>query len=150
MSKKKAGYNDQLLDIVVNFGNVGVGDKSARLGVTVSRSLLTVAKAEKQFCEKRLSCCLVIAEDGAPPGQGTLGDVNGDVDLEADFDVKSIRFSSDEISFGLTGMLGSLDVGLLAKFAKKQGRLIVKDVTEIPEVDRKGAAAGEKDEDDED
>jgi hypothetical protein len=150
MSKKKPAPNGDVLDLIVQFGNMNAGDKSARIGVTISRDKLSVPKAEKQFCEKRLACCLVMAEDGASPEQGSLGGIVDDVELEAVFDVKSIRFSSDEISFGLTGALGSLDVGLLAKFAKKQGRLIVNEVSEIPEVDRKKAASGEKEAADED
>jgi hypothetical protein len=148
MAKKKPANNGDVLDLIVSYGNLNAGDKTARIGVTVSRDKLAISKAEKQFCEKRLACCLVMAPDGAHPDQGSLNGMMDDIELEATFDVKSIRFSADEISFGLTGALGSLDVSTLAKFAKKQGRLIVNDVSEIPEVDRKSAAAGEKDDDD--
>jgi hypothetical protein len=149
MAKKRDQQSDNgVLDLIVAFGNQGAGDKTARIGVSVPRSLLTISKAEKQFCEKRLTCCLVMAADGASPEQGSLGDMVPDIELEAVFDVKSIRFTADEISFGLTGALGSLDVGQLARFAKKQGRLIVNEVAEIPQVDRKSAAAGERDDDD--
>lgn len=144
MSKKRSNTNGDILDLVVNFGQMGAGDKTARLGIVVSRDKLSVPKAEKQFCEKRLTCVLVMASDGAHPDQGSLGGINDEMELKAVFDVKSIRFTADEISFGLTGALGSLDVGKLAKFAKKQGRLIVNEVSDIPEMDRKQAASGER------
>lgn len=150
MAKQRTGSNDNLLDLSVNFGNVGAGDKTARIGVQLSRSLLSLAKAEKQFCEKRLTCCLSMSADGAPPEQGHLNGIEvEDVQLTAAFDVKSVRFTSDDFSFGLTAMLGSIDVGKLAQFAKKQGRLIVQQVEAIPEEDRKKAASGEKEVEDE-
>ncbi len=149
MAKKKP--TGDVLDLIVDFGNVSAGDKTAHIGIQVSRDRLKLNKAEQQFCEKRLSCCLVMSSDGSHPEQGKLNGMDGDeVELEAVFDVKSIRFTADDIAFGLTGALGSLDVGLLAKFAKKVGRLIVNDVADIPEVDRKKAGSGEKDEEDED
>lgn len=151
-TKKPKRPSDDVLDLIVSFGQMGAGDKTARLGIVVSRQRLSVPKAEKQFCEKRLACCLVMSFDGGHPEQGSLDVMEGDeIELEAVFDVKRISFTSDEISFGLTGALGSLDVGKLAKFAKKQGRLIVNDVSEIPVeiVDGKKAASGERDDDDE-
>jgi hypothetical protein len=145
VAKKKP--ESDVLDLIVSYGNMSAGDKSARIGVSMARDRLTLPRAEKQFCEKRLACCLVMSADGSHPDQGHLNGMDADeIELEAVFDVKSIRFTADEISFGLTGALGSLDVGKLAKFAKKQGRLIVNDSTEIPEEDRKRAASGEKDE----
>ena len=160
MAKRKQPVSD-VLDLIVDFGNQSAGDKTAHLGISVSRSRLSIAKAEKHFCEKRLACCLIMSADGAHPDQGALDGMEPeDVELEAVFDVKAIRFTADDISFGLTGALGSLDVGLLAKFAKKTGRLMVTSVSEIPDtkpsvaagkahLDGKQAAAGEDDDDEE-
>lgn len=130
---------DDVLDLIVAFGNQSAGDKTARIGVTVSRGDLSLSKAEKNFCERRLRVCIVVKANGWQPDQPALpgmDEMSEELELEAVFDVKRLSFDGDNISFGLTGALGDLDVGKLAKFAKRTGRLIVREVAEIPEKEK--------------
>lgn len=134
MAKKK---EPDVLDLIVAFGNVSAGDKTARIGASMDRSLMTLPKADMTFCERRLTAVLIIKCNGDHPDQGTLdGMKQDDIELESVFDVKRLAFTRDDISFGLTAALGGFDVGKLAKFAKRTGRLIVNNVTDIPEEER--------------
>ena len=154
MAKKKPKSRDGLIDLIVSFANVNIGDGSARIGITTARARdtdsLSLAVADKNLCERRLTGCIIVKENGDHPEQGTLGGMEPEeIELESIFEVKSITFKKDHIGFGLNFSLGDIDVGQLAKFAKRTGRLIILEVGDIPEMDRKTAASGEKDDDDE-
>lgn len=133
MAKKKAPSS--VLELPVSFGNVSIGDKTARIGVTVDRSNITVKKADDSICEKRLTGQIIAKPNGEAPDQGRLQGMErlGDSELDATFDVKGFSVTKDALSFGLTFLLGSVDVAELASFAKREGRLIIEDAEEIPE-----------------
>ena len=48
-------------------GSLNVGDEKTRLAVSISRSKLSVAKAEKNLCGKRLEIEIVARPAGAAP-----------------------------------------------------------------------------------
>lgn len=142
MDKKKQVEVDAVLDLAVSYGNVNIGDKTARIGITVARSVLKVTVADKQLCEKRLAGCMVAKRGN--PDQPTFNGMEDDLELTVMFDVKGFNVSADHISFGLTFALKSVDVQTLAQFAKREGQLIITSIEAIPE-DEDDGGEGEDD-----
>lgn len=139
MARKKAESNGTL-KLPVAFGGVSVGDKTARLGVTVIRSQLSVAQASKYLCDRRLTGRIVARPAGALAEQGSLPGMEGvDSEISGVFDVKGFTTSGRKISAGLTFAVSEIDVGLLAKFAKREGVLHIEGVEDL-------VAAGEAEE----
>lgn len=139
-----------LIDVPVEFGGVSIGEATARLGVRISRSCLTLAKADQCFCGHRLTGCVQLGGSDDASGQLKLAD-----DLEhavkATFDCKRLGVSADTLSIGLTFSLKDINVADLAKFSKGAGRLVVEDVSEIPESNSHSTkGSDEENEDDED
>lgn len=123
-----------VLDIPVEFGGVSIGDELARLGIKVSRSSLKLAQADKNLVGKRLTGWVQRTKNGEVEGQKRLpGMKDADLTLVGTFDVKRLGVSAEEISFGLAFNVRSVEVGELAQFAKRTGRLVVQGVEEIPE-----------------
>lgn len=133
MAKKKAP--DSVLDLIVSFGNVSAGDKTARIGVSMDRGVMKkLTDVDATFCERRLNAVLIVKANGDHPDQRSLDGMEPDeTEIESVFDVKRVSFTKDDLSFGLTAALGEIDVGKFAKFAKRTGRLIVNGVSDIPE-----------------
>lgn len=46
------------------FGGVSFGKKTARVGVSVQRKLLSLTKADDHFCDRRLSVAIPCPEQG--------------------------------------------------------------------------------------
>jgi hypothetical protein len=128
MAKK----NGSKLSVLVQFGDVGIGQETARVGVTIDRSALDLMTADQCFCGKRLIGKIILGRKDDSDGQGKLIE---DTDYEVDgaFDVKGINVKPGKISAGLTFSLASINVSELAKFAKGSGRMVVNEVQELPE-----------------
>ena len=136
MARKKVEY---LLDLAVAFGNLSVGDKTARIGITVDRQNLKVLEADKHLCERRLTCKLVARPKGENPDQGRMPGFEKDNDEAIDgvADVKGFSVSADHISFGLTFAIASIDIMALTHFAKRSGQFMVEGAEDIPEDEKK-------------
>ncbi len=130
MARKRTA---KVLDLAVAFGNLSVGDKTCRIGVSVDRSELSVSQADKNLCERRLSGYLVCKPPGDHPDQETFDGMDGDSEIKGVFDVKSFTVSKDALSLGLTFAVASVNVSALAHFAKRAGRVLIDEVDEIPE-----------------
>ena len=122
-----------LLTLPVAWGNLSVGDKSCRIGVTVDRSSLKVAEADKHLCEKRLTGQLQVKAPDEHPDQQHLDGMENGREVAGSFDIKGFSVSKDAITFGLTFAIASVNVESLAHFAKRAGTLLVDDSEAIPE-----------------
>lgn len=131
MAKRKPQH---LLDLPCEFGGVSIGDKTARVGITVGRGDLDVEVADRHLVERRLTGTLLALPDGSQPDQGTLPGVSdGRVQIDGTFDVKGVRLGGRTFTFGATFNLKGLDVEALSHFAKRAGKLLVVGSEEIPE-----------------
>lgn len=119
-----------VLDLPVSFGGVSIGDGTCRIGVTCDRGNLTVERADENLCGHRLTGKIEVKPKGEQPDQGVLPGM-AEPGLEGSFDVKGYRVTEKEIGFGMTFAVRDTDVGHLAKFAKRDGRLVVQDVAAI-------------------
>lgn len=129
MSKKNGKRPD--LDIPVEFGGVGIGQTTARLGLRISRNDLNIVAADETFCGHRLKGKVTLGQRDDAKGQGKMFD--SDIEVEDTFDVKRIGVTPGDITTGLTFNLSDVDISELAKFSKGTGKLCVYEVGEIPE-----------------
>lgn len=128
-SKKKS---ESVLELPVSFGNVNIGDETARVGISISRANLTVSQADKNLCEKRLAGRIIARSNGASANQDSLPGLDDDAEIEGLFDVKGFSATGKQISTGLTFLLSTIDVQTLARFAKREGQLVVNGIEELP------------------
>lgn len=131
---KKAAALAAAMEIPVAYGDVGIGETTCRVGVAVARDKLTLAKADAQVCGKRLVGRIVAVPGNANPEQTQA--FTDEVEVEAAFDVKSVRFNKKSLFFNLTFSIESVKVEDLAHFAKRAGRLVVDAITAIPAKDK--------------
>jgi hypothetical protein len=124
-----------VLDVPVNFGDVSIGDGTARIGVRIDRSLLNIDAADELLCGRRLNGRLLVTPPGDANSQTYIDpEVSGDLkhELESTFDVKRFSASPKNITAGLTFSLQEVEVSELSHFAKRGGRLVVASIAEIP------------------
>ncbi|MGB0888913.1 MAG: hypothetical protein ACPGWS_01395 [Solirubrobacterales bacterium] len=119
------------LDLPVKFGNVSIGESTARLTANFERDRIPLDLADDSFCERRLIGRVVLGHADDAPGQTKL--VDSDHVIAGAFDVKGFSVKTKAIGTGFTFVLEEIDVAELAKFANGRGRLIVDEVTEIPQ-----------------
>jgi hypothetical protein len=129
--KKETPEAVAALDLPVSFSNVSIGDGTARVGIQIDRAKLTISKADQNLCGRRLTGKLIAGGVGDAPGQTYLPGTKLP-ELVGIFDVKSFSVNKKRIGAGLTFILEGLDLGLIAKFAKRSGRLVVNGVEDIP------------------
>ena len=124
-----------VLDVPVEFGGVSIGLATARLGIKIDRSVLNIIAADEIFCGHRLSGRVIKGRSGDSPGQTSFTD---DLDeyLDAIFDVKNMSVTASAIGTGFTFSRADVDIETLSKMAKGSGRLVIRDVTDIPEEER--------------
>lgn len=112
---------DSVLDLPVTFGNISIGDKTARVGVTVMREQLSLSQADRNLCERRLNGKIISRPAGDNPDQASLPGMAFETTLEGVFDVKGFSVSKEALGFGLTFAIAEIDVSNLAHFAKRGG-----------------------------
>lgn len=127
--------------LAVKFGNVGMGDATATVRVTVNREVLNPIAADEMLCGKRLRVLMVLGAGVDPAQRDFWDDVRYRV--SATVDVKSYGVDPKNVKFGLTFNLTEVEDQPIAKFAKKEGCLVVEEVMNIPASDR-----GEDDDED--
>ena len=114
------------------FGNVNIGDHTARIGVRVARGFLNINAADECLPGHRLDVVAKLNKEGEDPKQQTLlDDIKWSVKGSAD--VKQFAVTADNISFGLTFSIADIKVEELSKFAKGTGEIQIMGVGEIPE-----------------
>ncbi len=146
MAKRKTSEPPAMLELPVEFGGISIGEKTARVGVSIDRANLTVTQADKNLCERRLTGRILARPADELPDQGRLPGMEHDTVINGVFDVKGISLSGRKISLGLTFALKGLDVSVLAHFAKRAGLLRVEAIEALPEADSNGT--GDDDHDD--
>lgn len=135
MAKRK----EKELDLPCSFGGVSIGDKTARIGVSIDRSSMELEQADSTLCARRLTATLVSKPAGENPDQLTLDGVDADPTLEkVSVDVKGFGVSTDHLTFGITFNRKDLDLETLANFAKRSGRVTIHNVAAIPESEANG------------
>jgi hypothetical protein len=137
-SKKDKDDPKPMIEIGVEYGNISIGEKTASVGVSFSRGQISLTKAAENFCERRLTGCIIAKPAGWNSDDQALPGMEEDVELHGVFDVASIRFTSKAFAVKLSFRLNEIDVSTIAEFAKRSGRLSVFEVADLPDGDEEG------------
>lgn len=139
------------MELNVEFGNVSVGDATARIGVKLVADAMDANEARRVFCGRQLWGRITLAtaldeKQERLPGMAE----ERPHEIEAAMDVKSVGMQPKHYSFGLTFSLGGqVDVSVLAQFAKRAGRLVIDEIKDLPEKSAGSAIMDEDEPDDE-
>lgn len=120
-----------LLTIPCSYGDVGVGDHIARLGITIDRKRMSLAQADK-LCGKRLVGRITYSAGNDNPEQDALPGAEAETEMEAAFDVKRVGFNQKSLSTTLSFSIASIHLPTLCGFAKRAGTVYVQEIAEIP------------------
>lgn len=131
MAKKTTTF-PYLLEIPCEYGSVSIGDKTCRIGLTVSRGDLELSRADKNICGRRLAG-RILARSSGGPNQESLPGLDQDSQVDGVFDVKTISINREYLSFGLTFSRADVDTESLAQFPKREGVFYVQESMSIPE-----------------
>lgn len=119
-----------LVEIPVDFGNVSIGDETARLSIKINKNFLNIIAAEELLCGRRLTGSVQLGGIEDMDGQQTL--FEADVIVPGTFDVHRFGVSPKVYTTSLTFRLAEIEVGDIARFSKGRGRLIVQTNKPIP------------------
>lgn len=139
MAKPK---EESLLDLPVQFGGTSSGKKTVRVGITVDREHLKLPKADSTLCDRRLTVTIFANAQGDQPGQKRLPGMEDDLELTGVADVKAFSVHSTTITFGLTFNRAEVRKATAKKgvqfsdFSAREGRLMIADVSDIPEPEK--------------
>lgn len=115
-----------------DFSGVSIGDKTARIGVRISRANLQLETADEFFCDRRLTVEIKLFREGEQQGQKRMiADDNHA--LSASVDVKGYRVTGDAIGCGFTFSKAEISVQELSNFSKGAGEVFVTGNVELPE-----------------
>lgn len=132
MGKKNGKATSNVLDIPVEFGGVSIGQQTAKLGLKISREVLNINAADEALCGRRVTGRVGVGGAGDSPGQMYLIDDMEDV-INATFDIHRFGVTPDNYTSGLTFKLKEIEIGILARFSKGAGRLVIENIDAIPE-----------------
>ena len=148
MAKSKKTDPALAIDVAVSFGDVSIGDEICRLGLRILRTELSVSNADKMLVGKRLVGKIVAMAGNDNPDQPSLG-MGTEEEINGAFDVKSIGVTRKKITTGLSFSIASIDVSVLAHFAKRSGRLQIEKIDDIPAKGQTDLSEDESEDDEE-
>lgn len=138
--------DEQVLNVPCSFGTVGFGKDTARIGIKVAREQLGLDQADELLCGMRLTGKLTA--DKSDPDQMQLPGMEGSHDSVAGtFDVKSISLKPDEIGFGATFSVASVDQHALIALRSRTGRIVISSAEELPDDHDSGSSDADDHED---
>lgn len=130
------------LEIPVFYGNVNIGDATARLGVSIDRRRMSLAQADKFLCGRRLTGTILARSSGGAEQQSLPG-ADDDTTIEGTFDAKSFSVKRKSILAGLTFSLADISVSDLGRFAQREGVLTIAEFADLPDKELASAEAEE-------
>jgi hypothetical protein len=122
-----------MLVLPCTWGTAGIGKETHRLGTRIARSSLTLSRADKELCGKRLTCVIVAVPGNDNPDQPGLPGSDAEVSNNASIDVKSLHVTKKYISFGLTFSPDDMPGNRLQEFVARAGRIEVMEIAAIPD-----------------
>lgn len=141
MAKKTPEYT-----IPVKFGNASIGDEVGSMSISISRQDLSLAKADKILCGRRIVGEIIARASGNPESNGLPG-MESDAKLSGTFDTNSISVKRKKLSCKLSFSLDDATGDEVKLIACRGGVLNVFEVSEVP--DGKGNKGAEEPADDE-
>lgn len=125
------------LNLGCDFGGVSKGKDSIRIGIKLSRDLISLPQADEALCGMRITGRLQRGGKSDAPSQQPLPGMGEEEPfIEGTFDVKRFGVSPDDITFGATFGVHGLSRDnreALLDLANQSGRMLVTGVELIPE-----------------
>lgn len=113
----------QKLEVEVSFGGFSCGDHTARLGVKISRSKMTVQEADAYLCGARLKALIFTARKGDSKSQQHFDEMLDKV--EAICDCKQFIQKPEMFSVTLTFAKSEELSAFLCRITKKDGKILI-------------------------
>lgn len=134
-------------EIRVKFGQVSIGAKTARVGISFSREYLALGLAAELFVDRRLIGKISVVRPDEESRQMTFLPDDRPI-INSAFDVSQFSVHADNYTTGLTMRRQSVDMATLAEFGSQSGVLRIESAGEI--TDAPDAEEHEIDDHDED
>lgn len=114
---------EKLVELGVEFRNVSIGSKIARIGFSVDRDELDIKDADGLFTDSQVRCRIVCDPNSKrdAEGQNTFGVTGEEIDVVAD--IKGFRVTNDAFTSGLSINKNEADVAILGSFSSCKARL---------------------------
>lgn len=121
-------------EIPVTFGGkVSVGETVTNISVTIPRSTISLDDADANLCGRRITGTIRVVPKDVAQGQKSLDGMDDAANqITGAFDVKSIRVTPESIKFGMAFDKNDVGSADLRGFVKKEGRLKIGGVSDIP------------------
>jgi hypothetical protein len=114
-----------LLDLPVKFGTVSLGVNKASFSIAIDRDSIGDEDAIRHLCHRRLTGWILL-DSKDHPDQGSLPGMDIQPKrLSGVFDTNSVKFTPGEVGCTLNMAIKEIDVGDLAGFANRRGRLVI-------------------------
>ena len=122
------------LDVGVDWGNLSIGKKTARLGFKIDKGKIKRGQVDAYFIDSRLIVTLILDDTAKDDTEGQKKLVDTEVKVNAVADVKGYSTNLTGYSGGLTFSKEDANLNKLMEFIGRGGRMIAK---------RSGDAGGE-------
>jgi hypothetical protein len=114
-----------LLNLPCKFGAVSIGANKASFSIKIDRDSVGDQDAIQHLCHRRISGWILL-DSKDHPDQGTLPGMDVQPKrLSGVFDTNSVSFTPGEVGCTLNMAIKEIDVGDLAGFANRRGRLVI-------------------------
>jgi hypothetical protein len=110
-------------EIEVDFGNVSIGQETARIGVEIDRSKMSLGDADKFLSGSRLKVHLLATPKGELKGQKHFDDMTETI--EGEVDCKSFSVSADKFRTGFKFAAAALNLLTFVGFCKRPGKAFI-------------------------
>lgn len=118
-------------EIRVEFGNVSIGDQTARLGVKIAREMLPLTEADRMFCGRRVWGLVALGQPDNPDQKVLPTMEDAQIVIEGAWETKQLGVNPNAYSFGLNFKLKEINVSELATFAKRAGTMTIVSVQDL-------------------
>lgn len=120
------------LVIGADYSGVSNSGVTVRLGVKTGRGNLTLAQADRSLCGKRLTVKLLARQSGQSD-QESLPGAEADLEVTGIADVKGFGVTARFFTFGLSFLVGQIDLTILDQFPKRSGTVTIVSVEDMPD-----------------
>lgn len=127
----------QALVIGADYSGVSNSGLTVRLGVKTGRGNLTLTQADKALSGKRLTVKL-LARSAGQSDQQSLPGADADLQVTGIADVKGFGVTARHFTFGLSFVVGQIDLTILDQFPKRAGTVTIVNVEDMPEDEENG------------
>lgn len=136
--KPKTAAKKKRMKIAVEYGSVGSGENTCRVGIKIDRADMDAATADEVLCGRRIYGSARVSRTTDEKDQEALPgmqDASIAYEMSGMFDIKRVGLSPKEITAGLTFGLKDTDVETLSHFAKRKGWIHVEQIEDLADED---------------